>query len=103
MSYIYVMKGLGNRYKIGFTNRNPLQRLYEFKTANPDIELLYYFKTDHGQKVERTLHMYFNLDRIDQDREWFMLDDKAVLKIPELFEKIESNFNILKNKSNFII
>jgi hypothetical protein len=79
--WIYLLKtesDLGDIfYKIGITQKDPLERVKELQTGNPhEIELIQMFKSKYAFKVESSLHRRYNLTH--KRGEWFSMDDEEI-------------------------
>ncbi|WP_148716468.1 GIY-YIG nuclease family protein [Chitinolyticbacter meiyuanensis] len=78
MSYGFVYV-LGNAcmpgiYKVGMTDRAPMQRCRELSaaTAAPmGFDLLFYIEVDEALKVEHEIHSLFAEERVNESREFF--------------------------------
>jgi hypothetical protein len=97
--YIYLFECISDNevsYKIGFTkNKNFNKRISSLQTGNKDkIEYLLAFETSHGYKLERTIHRLFNHCRLKG--EWFSLELTDVVNFINICEKLEHNFDIIK-------
>lgn len=81
--YIYIYKQNDN-YKIGKSKKIDC-RIRKYITENPyEIELfLKAYVCDYG-KAEKELHNIFKESRINEDREWFIFDQKDLLYIKNL-------------------
>jgi len=102
--YIYLFESTSEHetlYKIGFTkNRNTLKkRVKQLQTGNPNkIKMVDFFESNHGRKVETTLHQIHSTKRLEG--EWFDLDKYDVDNFTSSCEKLETNFNILQKSQN---
>lgn len=104
MSYIYLFESVSKfetLYKIGYTrNKNTLKkRVKQLQTGNPNkIRMIDNFETEHGRKVEITLHQIYSMKRLEG--EWFELESYDVEMFLESCNKLEKNFNILVELHN---
>lgn len=104
MGYIYLFEATTDyeqQYKIGFTKnkRSKDVRLSAIKTGNPgDVKCIEFIKTKHNRKVETSMHNHFKSKQIN--REWFDLDFEDVKNFRNLCEKIEKNYDVLKESEN---
>jgi len=104
--YIYLIEsynstgGVELEYKIGYTrNKDINKRLSQLKTGNPNqLKIVKKFESEHGQKVETSLHNIFSHKKIDG--EWFRLNNEDVNNFIEICEKLESNYNTLLINNN---
>lgn len=77
MYKVYLIKS-GDRYKIGYTRKSIEQRIKQMKTGNShDLNLVTYFESKWGTKIEARLHRKFRNKKISG--EWFELTDEDVL------------------------
>lgn len=89
-------------YKIGYTRRNVEDRIKEFKTGNAsNFEIVSFFKSKWGTKIEKILHKNFNTHQING--EWFSLDINQVVNFTKTCESIHNNFEILNKYNTYII
>lgn len=59
--------------KVGFTHRNPMERLPEIERMSPDrLELIWCFKADYPEQAERAIHK--ELDYAHDHGEWYERD-----------------------------
>jgi len=105
ISYIYLIESVladNYTYKIGFTNRPVNNRLYEINTYNPgDNRILFEYETKHNRKIETYLHNYFKSKRIK--REWFYLTKDDISNFIPICNKLENQFDKLKELNNYYI
>lgn len=77
---IYVIReGDTNRYKIGYTNTSPEQRMAALQTGNSTVLSIVGSFPCSGQPTERTLHALFDYARCSG--EWFSLKQGDVIAI----------------------
>lgn len=103
MGFVYLLECIIDNdsiYKIGFTKDKIQKRINKLQTGN-GYELIerYKFETKYNQKVERRLHKYFNTKRLKG--EWFKLDKEDVNSFLQKCEKIENDFDALKDNPFF--
>lgn len=92
----------GSYYKIGWTKRNPNQRLKELKTANSqELELVNYFESKWGPKIESSLHRKFK--EYQCEGEWFKLPESEVLNFKNSCQNIHDVFNFLEKENTWFI
>ena len=74
------------RIKIGFSEKNPNQRLSDFQTGNSNkLILLGYIEGTYQD--ESNLHKEFSKERIRIENEWFESSSRLVNRIKDLLEK----------------
>jgi len=102
--YIYLFESISSyetEYKIGYT-RNKItlkKRVKQLQTGNPKkIQIINFFPTQHGRKVETTLHNIYSQKR--KEGEWFDLDLYDVKEFLNTCGKIEKNFDFLVQEEN---
>ena len=99
MGFVYLLEFAnedGIIYKIGFTRGSIKKRIEKLQTGNPyEIKELYSFPTKYNQKLEKTIHRYFNHCKLKG--EWFSLDIKEVTNFISICEKFENNFDLMKD------
>jgi len=104
LGYIYLFESISEYetlYKIGFTkNKNTLrQRVKQLQTGNPNkIKMVEFFGSEHGRKLETTLHNIYSIKRLEG--EWFNLEEYDVEHFIESCKKIEQNFDMLLENNN---
>jgi len=104
LGYIYLFESVSEYetlYKIGFTkNKNTLKkRVKQLQTGNPNkIKMVNFFNSEHGRKIETTLHNLYSTKRLEG--EWFKLEPYDVRNFIDSCDKIEENFNILLESNN---
>ena len=87
-------------YKIGYTKRNPLQRIKEMKTGNAsELKLIDQYKSKWGTQIEASLHRHFFTKKISG--EWFRLTACDLLKFRELCEQSHMNLEILSKENTW--
>lgn len=81
--YIYIYKQ-DNNYKIGKSKREDC-RIRKYITENPyEIELFFKAYVCDYDKAEQELHNIFKESRINENREWFIFDQKDLSYIKNL-------------------
>lgn len=89
-------------YKIGYTRRQIIDRIKEFKTGNAsNFEIVSYFESKWGTIIEKNLHKYFLKYKIDG--EWFDLSDTCINEFKQLCEKTHDNLEMLEKYNTYII
>jgi len=89
-------------YKIGYTRRSIDERIREFKTANAsNFEIISYFNSKWGPKIERTLHRKFSYKKISG--EWFRLEEKDVQDFYKNCSSIHDGFEFLIQNNTYIM
>ena len=101
--YIYLFECVSDwevTYKIGYTrNRDFKIRIKNLQTGNKDkIKCIDYFETNHGRKIETSIHNLYSHKR--QGGEWFELELTDITNFRNLCQKLETNFNILESSNN---
>lgn len=99
MKKIYLLKNLEEGYcKIGVA-KNPQKRIQQLQTGNSaKLKILYTYKTDLANKIEKTLHNY--LKHFQKEGEWFDLSIKEEQEFLLKCEKIENSIKTLNNYNN---
>jgi hypothetical protein len=87
-------------YKIGYTKRNPQNRIKEIKTGNAsDLELVDFFESKWGTQIEAKLHRHFCEKKISG--EWFRLTAYDLIKFREICEQSHNNFELLSKNNTW--
>ena len=101
MPIIYLIESVRDYdtvYKIGYTKSNNAKknRIRNLQTGNDGkLTIVQEYHTNYGTSLERSLHNIYNHKNIRN--EWFELDIKDIAKFKETCEKIENNFEALKD------
>lgn len=104
MGYIYLIEAVGDydtKYKIGFSKNDETlkRRLKAIQTGNPNkCSICEKFNSEHGRKVETSLHNLYSNKR--KEGEWFELELSDVTNFMNTCEDIEETYNILKRYDN---
>jgi hypothetical protein len=104
MGYIYLLECVSDdstSYKIGFTkNKDISKRVSSLQTGNKDkIKCVDVFKTNHDRKIETSLHNQFKYCKLEG--EWFDLNIRDIANFKSTCDRLEKNFDILKNNNPF--
>jgi len=103
MGFVYLLESVNEDktiYKIGFTKGSVQKRIKSLQTGNGyNIKELCQYKTEYDQKLERTLHNLYNHYKLSG--EWYSLEINDVANFLNTCDKIEKNFNILKDNPFF--
>ena len=84
----------GQNYKIG-CSKHPERTLKHLQTiAQKELWVAYEHTTKFGKRHKKTLHRYFNKNRIGQG--WFCLCETDVENIKNICEKVENGFSVLE-------
>lgn len=90
MGFVYLFRNRDtNQYKIGFTKRNPKERLKESETFNAnDLVIVDFFESVYAKQIEKGLHNRYKSFHIN--REWFNLNYESVLSFKKSCKSIET-------------
>jgi len=103
MNIIYLLECVNDDqtlYKIGYTKNSVKKRIEKLQTGNPHkIKELNSYKSYYGQLLEKTLHKHYSYCK--KNGEWFSLDIAEVANFIKTCEKIEKNFDALKDNPFF--
>jgi hypothetical protein len=97
MSYgfVYLMANdaFEGLYKIGYTNKSPLQRAQELSgTSSPsDFYVLAYAECFCPNEYEKSLHRTYEDKRVNLNREFFKLEEADLREIIKLFNSFADN------------
>lgn len=98
MGYVYMMESIRDydtAYKIGYS-KNPNKRLENIQTGNDGfVKLVYTYNSPNARKIEKAIHRFYG--HRNKNMEWFDLDMKDVVDFIPLCEKLDKNFEFLKN------
>jgi len=99
MSYgfVYILNNqvMPHIYKIGYTDKSPLQRCDELssKTSVPvPYEVICYCELWNAFELEQSLHKRFESNRINDNREFFRLTYKDIFDIHNIMKEESTNF-----------
>ena len=105
MGYVYLLEFSnedGTIYKIGFTKKSVQKRIDALPTGNPyQIKELYSYQTKYNQKLERAAQRFYSHCKLKG--EWFNFDLNDVTNFITICEKLEHNFDLLKDNHFFKI
>jgi hypothetical protein len=107
MKYVYLANIEGTDiYKIGFTKKNPIKRIEELQTGNPQkIVLTSYHKSKMAPEVESVMHRFNVSKKYNSEDgrmllgEWFQLNSDDVAGFKNQCEKIEEGLRVIKENS----
>jgi hypothetical protein len=95
---VYLIRSEGGNYKIGYTKRNPLQRLKELSTGNSEeLDIVHVFESKWGTKIEAHLHRKYQSER--KRGEWFVLNDEAVNNFKSECQKEHDMFEFMAKEN----
>jgi hypothetical protein len=87
-------------YKIGYTKRDPIQRIKEMKTGNAsELEVIQTFKSKWGTQIESKLHKIFQDKKISG--EWFRLTAYDISQFKKLCEQTHQSFELLSENNTW--
>ena len=87
-------------YKIGHTKNSVKKRIEKLQTGNPHkIREIARYESFYAQILEKTLHRNYSYCR--KNGEWFLLEIKEVANFLKNCERIEKNFELLKDNPFF--
>ncbi|MFC0666761.1 GIY-YIG nuclease family protein [Azotobacter chroococcum] len=69
-------------YKIGMTERSPMQRCCELSSSTSapyPFDILFYVEVENPRQVERELHEAYYPARVSENREFFKMDPRLIL------------------------
>ncbi|AXT46377.1 GIY-YIG nuclease family protein [Chromobacterium rhizoryzae] len=93
--YLLANKAMPGIYKIGMTDRSPLQRVDELSrsTSIPmSFDLVCYAEVDGALEHERALHAEFSHFRVNENREFFSFNAATLEDVIQTFSGIAINF-----------
>lgn len=82
--FVYILSNVSmpGIYKIGFTDRSPMNRVNELSSSTSiptSFEIVAYGEVENAQSIENELHKQFNEFRISSNREFFKFDIETLL------------------------
>ena len=87
-------------YKIGYTKRNPNQRIREMKTGNAsELKVIESFQSKWGTQIEAKLHRIFQDKKISG--EWFRLTAYDISQFKKLCEQSHQSFELLSKDNSW--
>jgi len=87
-------------YKIGYTKRDPIQRIKEMKTGNAsELEVIQTFKSKWGTQIESKLHKIFQDKKISG--EWFRLTAYDISQFKKFCEQTHQSFELLSENNTW--
>lgn len=90
------------KYKIGITKNDPIERLKKLKTGNSgDLSILKTYKSQNYKKIEKWLHRKYKSKQTISQNEFFNLDNTDIINFVEDCKKIDEIVNLLKETNHF--
>jgi hypothetical protein len=87
-------------YKIGYTKRNPNQRIREMKTGNAsELQVIESFQSKWGTQIEAKLHRIFQEKKISG--EWFRLTAYDISQFKKMCEQTHKNLELLSKDNSW--
>jgi len=104
MPTIYLIESIRDYdtvYKIGYTkSNNAKKRLIQSQTGNDgNLKIVCEFNTKYGTTLEKTLHNFYKHNNIRN--EWFSLSNEDITNFIKNCERVEKNFDFLKESNNY--
>jgi hypothetical protein len=98
--YIYLIESLETgQFKIGLS-KNPNKRINTLQTGNGgELKLIYTFKTNYPNKLERYLHNIFSHE--NTIGEWFNFSHSSIVELKKECYKMEKNYDYLNKSIDF--
>lgn len=95
--FVYILSNeiMPDIYKIGYTDKSPMQRCYELssKTAVPmPYQVVCYGEVDNAYMLEQRLHQNYNEFRINDSREFFRLTYNDIFDLHNILKEDCDNF-----------
>ncbi len=106
--FVYVINHdyMPDVYKIGYTDRAPMQRLQELSSSTsvpPGFNLVFYGEFQNAQSVEASIHEQLKDNRIHESREFFEFKKTFVTRtLCDWFKKTALNVSICNEYWNLI-
>lgn len=89
-----------DRYKIGITKKDVNKRLKQLQTSNPnELWVVHEYKTDYANKLEKVLHNFFRVKKLEG--EWFLLNDDDVLNFKDICIEKEKVIEFMVKNNDF--
>lgn len=106
MGYVYLLleidRGNNESYKIGVSRRDPIKRVKELQTGNPNtISVARMYQSDNYLKVEKWLHKKYGYLKTEANNEWRMLEDDHVFSFIDDCEKADDLITFLQKNNQF--
>ena len=103
MGYTYLILEVNEHgeehHKIGISKNEPIKRLKQLQTGNPNrIDILKFYESKNYKRIEKWLHSRFITKKTLAENEWFNLSDEDVLNFNETCKKIDDTINMLLNE-----
>ena len=104
MGFVYLLECSNNDstvYKIGFTKGSVQKRIKNLQTGNSyKIKELCNYQTKYNQKLEKSIHNHYRHRRCEKS-EWFNLSNEDITNFIKNCERVEKNFDFLKESDNY--
>ena len=106
MGYVYLILEVNHngeeRYKIGISKNEPLKRLKQLQTGNPNnLSIIQTYESKDYKKIEKWFHGRYSLKKTDAKNEWFKLTDTDVFEFIDECKRAETTFGLLKDNPFF--
>lgn len=105
MGYVYLFmevdKNGEEAFKIGITRNNPIKRIKQLQTGNPNkLSVLKSYASDNYLKVEQWLHRKYNI-KTEAKNEWRTLTNEEVMTFELDCEKAEETIKFMLANNHF--
>lgn len=104
--YVYLILEINEygeeNHKIGISKNEPIKRLKQLQTGNPNrIDILSFYKSENYKRIEKWLHSRYSSYKTLADNEWFKLPDDQVLNFIETCKCVEETIKLLLKENPF--
>jgi hypothetical protein len=88
--YILSNRSMPNLYKIGYTHNTPEERAKQVSASTGVVypfDVEYAFKCHDGMMLEKEIHRYLDIYRVNNNREFFQVDLEEAIQTIEFLGK----------------
>ena len=94
--FVYILSNsiMPDIYKVGFTERSPLQRAADLSNTSipTPYQVLCYGELDFPMELERSLHESYKRCRVTHNREFFKFDYEDLMSVAYSIQESSINF-----------
>lgn len=106
MGYVYLILEVNHNgeesHKIGISKNEPIKRLKQLQTGNPNkISILNFYESINYKRIEKWLHTKYSLNKTLAENEWFKLSDEQVLMFTDTCKKADETISFLLKENPF--
>lgn len=106
MGYVYLLLEVNEHgeehHKIGISKNEPVKRLKQLQTGNPNrIDILKFYESKNYKRVEKWLHSRFCNKKTLAENEWFTLSNDDILNFIDTCKNLDSTIDLMLRENPF--